>query len=203
MGRFYGAQPACPMALLMLSTQKRDAASFRALDELSSRYLFFCALKIVQNHELAEEVLQESFVLIWSEAARYDRDLAAPITWMAAIVRNKAIDALRRERHFRSAPPPGQARDDEAADASPTPPDAYETRQQCTALRNGIDALRGGERMAIQLVYLQDYSHGEAAALLRQPLGTIKTWVRRGLSRMRSDLAASERRSSARSTCLP
>ena len=201
MGMLHKGRPACPMAQLMLSTQDSDPESFRELYDISSTYLFSCALKIVHNHELAEEVLQESFVQIWLKAAHYDRDLAAPITWMAAIVRNKAIDVLRRERHFRFAAPPGPACAEEAPDCALTPPDAWEARQQVAALRTGMRALRGGERKAIELVYWQDCSHGEAAALLCEPLGTIKTWVRRGLSRMRSDLAASERRTGAPSIC--
>ena len=80
----------------LMAAAKRDAAAFRALYDATSSKLFGFALRILHKRELAEEVLQESFVAIWNNAANYQGHLAAPMTWMATIVRNKAFDHLRR-----------------------------------------------------------------------------------------------------------
>ena len=78
---------------------KKDAQAFRALYDSTSSKLFGFALRILTKRELAEEVLQESFVSVWNNAGSYQASLAAPMTWMTTIVRNKAFDLLRRVDH--------------------------------------------------------------------------------------------------------
>ncbi|STQ94089.1 Sigma-K factor [Janthinobacterium lividum] len=80
----------------LLATGNKDATAFRQLYNSTSSKLFGFALRILHKQELAEEALQEGFVAIWNNAATYQSHLAAPMTWMATIVRNKAFDVLRR-----------------------------------------------------------------------------------------------------------
>ena len=173
---------------------RRDHASFRALYEASSPKLFGFALRILHKRELAEEVLQDSFVAIWNHAANYQAHLAAPMTWMATIVRNKAFDHLRRT---------GDTVEIEAEqfdsdvmnalqDPQATPIEALQMSGDAKALAWCMSALDGAHRQVLALAYFHDLSHSEVAAQLTLPVGTVKTWIRRSLEKLRRCLAKRE-----------
>ncbi len=175
-------------------TALRDAAAFRALYDASSSKLFGFALRILKKQELAEDVLQESFVSIWTNAAQYQSHLAAPMTWMATIVRNKAFDHLRRmddnveidAEHFDGAIM--QALQDPQA----TPIEALQISSDAKALAWCMSALEGLHRQALALAYFHDLSHSEVAQHMQLPIGTVKTWIRRSLDKLRTCLARRE-----------
>lgn len=173
----------------------RDAQAFRSLYNATSPKLFGYALRILHKRELAEEVLQESFVSIWNSARGYQSQLAAPMTWMAAIVRNKALDALRRSDEtveidvdtFDSRIM--QALQDPAA----TPLEALQLSSDARALAHCMAMLEGLHRQVIGLAFYHDLSHSEVAQRMAIPIGTVKTWIRRSLERLKTCLAKSER----------
>jgi RNA polymerase sigma-70 factor (ECF subfamily) len=163
----------------------RDQAAFAELYHHTAPKLYAVALRILRRRDWAEEVLQESFVNIWNSFPEYSAHKSAPMTWMTAVVRNRSLDWLRR-------PNLEQGRDDydELAGNLPDDPagqperllqDAHDAR----ALHGCLEALSASQRQSIALAYLHGLSHAEIAAHLRQPLGTVKTWVRRGLERLR------------------
>lgn len=173
----------------------RDAKAFRLLYNATSPKLFGYALRILHKRELAEEVLQESFVSIWNSARSYQSQLAAPMTWMAAIVRNKALDALRRTDGTLEI-------DVDTFDSSilnalhdpgATPIEALQISGDAKALAYCMSMLEGLHRQVIGMAFYHDLSHSEVAQHMAIPVGTVKTWIRRSLERLKTCLAKTER----------
>jgi len=179
---------------LMASIGRRDAVAFRELYDATSAKLFGFALRILVKRELAEEVLQESFVSIWNNAAGYQSSLAAPMTWMTTIVRNKAFDMLRRIDHTVEIDADTFDKDvmEALESTSPTPIEALQISGDAKALANCLSRLEGLHRQAIALAFYHDLSHSEVAEQMKLPIGTVKTWIRRGLERLRLCLSKLE-----------
>nr|WP_187358614.1 sigma-70 family RNA polymerase sigma factor [Pseudoduganella aquatica] len=179
----------------MAAAAARDAKAFRSLYDATSPKLFGYALRILHKRELAEEVLQESFVSIWNSARSYQSQLAAPMTWMAAIVRNKALDALRRVD--------GTLEIDVDTfdstilnalhDPGATPIEALQISSDAKALAYCMSMLEGLHRQVIGMAFYHDLSHSEVAQQMAIPIGTVKTWIRRSLERLKTCLAKGER----------
>lgn len=159
---------------------RQDAAAFRALYDAAAPKLFGFAMRILRKRELAEEALQEGFVSIWHAAPHYEAGLAAPLTWMAAIVRNKALDILRRTDD--TVELDHEALRDEYAS---TPAEASEMSSDARALAACLGRLEGLHRLAIGLAFFHDLSHTEVAQRMSLPVGTVKTWIRRGMEKLK------------------
>jgi RNA polymerase sigma-70 factor (ECF subfamily) len=174
---------------------RRDAAAFRALYDATSAKLLGFALRILGKRELAEEVLQESFVVIWHNAGTYQSHLAAPMTWMTTIVRNKAFDLLRRSDVAAEidATPFDEAIMNALHDPAATPIEALELSRDAKALAYCMSALEGLHRQVVGLAFFHDLSHSEVAQQMALPIGTVKTWIRRSLERLKACLAKAER----------
>ena len=174
---------------------KRDAAAFRSLYDATSPKLFGFALRILIKRELAEEVMQESFVAIWNNAGTYQSHLAAPMTWMTTIVRNKAFDLLRRSDV--NAEIDGEQFDSKVINAlhdpGKTPIEALQMSSDAKALAYCMSALEGLHRQVVGLAFFHDLSHSEVAQQMALPIGTVKTWIRRSLERLKACLAKEER----------
>jgi RNA polymerase sigma factor (sigma-70 family) len=166
---------------------RKDADAFRSLYDATSSKLFGFALRILIKRESAEEVLQESFVSIWNNAASYQAGLAAPMTWMTTIVRNKAFDLLRRVDHTVELDADTFDKDvmDALESADPTPIAALQLTQDSKALAGCMARLEGLHRQAIAMAFYHDMSHSEVSDHMKLPIGTVKTWIRRGLERLR------------------
>jgi RNA polymerase sigma-70 factor (ECF subfamily) len=179
---------------LLAAVARREAAAFRALYDATSPKLFGFALRILNRKELAEEVLQESFVSVWNNAGSYQAGLAAPMTWMTTIVRNRAYDLLRRVDATVEIDANTFDKDVmEALESSePSPFDALSMDADAKALAQCFSRLEGLHRQAIALAFYHDLSHSEVAERMKLPLGTVKTWVRRGLERLRTCLTRLE-----------
>ena len=160
-----------------------DRSAFRRLYDATSPKLFAIALRILREESKAEDVLQDSFVNVWNGAASYNASLSAPMTWMVTIVRNRALDYVRRiDQKAVSL--------DEDLEAvleseQPSPVDLASQGQDATALDRCLKRLDAGQRQAIAFAYFQGLTHSELATTLRIPIGTVKTWIRRGLEKMR------------------
>jgi RNA polymerase sigma-70 factor (ECF subfamily) len=174
------------LAGLLAATARGDRAAFANLYQLSSPKLFGVALRIVRREDWAEDVLQECYVRIWSHAREYRPGLASPMTWMASIVRNRCLDWLRRPN--REVPDQDGSLIDAAHSADAGPLAARERSSEAQALARCLNALEAKQRQAIALAFLEGLSHSELARHMREPLGTVKTWVRRGLLRLKACL---------------
>ena len=160
-----------------------DQQAYRRLYDATSPTLFAIALRILREESRAEDVLQDSFVNVWNGAAGYNPSLSAPMTWMVTIVRNRALDYIRRTDR-RTV----ELDDDLEAvleSDAPSPADLAMQGQDAVATRLCLQRLDAGPRQAIAFAYYQGLTHSELAATLKVPIGTVKTWIRRGLEKMR------------------
>ncbi len=176
------------LALLLAACGRGDAASFERLHKLVAPRLLRFTLRMHTPYEFAEDVVQESLIAIWRQSAHYDADLSSPMTWMIAIARNKAYDAFRANRvRFCASEDACEEQDNEDASA-PSPCSFVEQQQTSTEIRRCLGRLMADRRVAIELAYLQDLTHQEVALQLGKPLGTVKTWIRRGMEDMRREM---------------
>ena len=171
--------------LIALSGQG-DRAAFQELYEATSSKLFGLSLRILNRRDLAEEALQDAFINIWHHAQNYRPEKAAVMTWMTTIVRNKCFDLLRAMPHE------NQLLDEESLDdwASDDlgPLEKATEQSESKALLNCMNGLAPLQRQAIALSYFHGMAHEQLASHLVQPLGTVKTWIRRGLQSLKSCL---------------
>ncbi|MCZ2498299.1 sigma-70 family RNA polymerase sigma factor [Xylophilus sp. Kf1] len=175
---------------LMLRIAAQDAYSAKALRELydlTSARMFGLALRVTGNREWAEDALQEAYLNIWRIAGDYRAGLSPPMAWMGVIVRSRSLDFLRRRNSERADA--GVELDDYLQDTlagdGDDPLDMADASQQATALRQCLSRLENKQREVVSLAYLRDLSHSELAEQLKLPLGTVKTWIRRGLAQLR------------------
>jgi RNA polymerase sigma-70 factor (ECF subfamily) len=185
-----------PSALraLLARVATGDASAFRTLYDNTSPKLFGFALRILQRRELAEDVLQESFAAVWHSARDYRPHLSAPMTWMATIVRNKAFDALRATD--RAVEIDGADFDEAVlralADPGATPIESLQMSRDAKALAGCMAQLDSTHRQVVGMAFFHDLSHSELAQQLALPIGTVKTWIRRSLERLRTCLGKQE-----------
>ena len=176
---------------LLAACAKRDRDAFAQLYRSTSPKLYGVALRILKRQDWAEEVLQDCYVNIWTHAPTYRTERATPMTWMTSIVRNRCLDWLRRpnpEVVLESGDgDEGDPLDGIASDL-PGPLQRLAALSEGRALHACLQALDARQRQAILLAFYDGLSHSELAMQLRQPLGTVKTWVRRGLERLRACL---------------
>ena len=181
------------LAALLARTALGDQRAFAELYALASAHLYAVAIRIMRDGAIAEEMLQEAFVSVWHHAGTYDAAKSQPLTWLTSIVRNRCLDRLRRREVDTETLTP---RDDDEAPAweppseGPTPVELLLAAADARTLRGCLDGLEPGPRQAIALAFFRGLSHRELAAHLREPLGTVKSWVRRGLATLRRCLDA-------------
>ena len=168
-----------------------DEAALKTLYEQTSSKLFGLALRVLGHRDWAEDVLQEAFITIWRVAGDYRASLSPPMAWMGLIVRSRALDLLRRRSADRAHLT--HELDDDIAHSiegdSPNPMDTTQASEQAFALHQCLGRLENKQREVVSLAYLRDLSHGELAEQLKLPLGTVKTWIRRGLDQLRACMA--------------
>jgi len=177
---------------LLARVALRDQAAFKQLYEATVRCLLAISVRLLRDPSWAEEVLQEAYVSIWHSAVNYSPARSQPMTWLMAIARNKAMDALRStttERATMVQPRVTHDDDDDglpdAADDSAGPMERLIRSIDTVRLRDCLQGLEASQRQAIALAFYDGLTHAELAAHLRQPLGTVKAWVRRGLEKLR------------------
>jgi RNA polymerase sigma-70 factor, ECF subfamily len=175
---------AARLVALLAQCALRNQRAFADLYGLTSAKLFGVALRILRRQDWAEEVLQECYVSIWNHAGDYAVQKSAPLTWMTSIVRNRCLDWLRRPRQ--------EATGDEYdiaveawQDEAPGPLERLAASSEAAALTRCLQQLEGKQRQSIMLAFFHGLSHSEVAGHMKQPLGTVKTWVRRGLERLK------------------
>jgi RNA polymerase sigma-70 factor (ECF subfamily) len=162
-----------------------DQQAFERLYRATSSKLFAVALRILRRQDWAEEVLQEAFVNIWHHAPAYASEKAAPLTWMTHIVRNRALDWLRRpQREDAVAEEVQSAWQDESAGLF----ERLALARDAVALNGCLERLEAKQRQMIALAFWHGLAHSELAQHMQQPIGTVKTWMRRGLMMIRKCL---------------
>lgn len=160
-----------------------DAAALERLYELTSPALFGCLTRMLRRRSVAEEALQDVFVTIWQRAGQFRPERGRAMAWLVSIARYRAIDLLRRER----LAPALVAEPAEAAAAVAEAPD--ETwHPGATLLERCLELLTQQQRHCLELAFVAGNSHEDIAGLIGSPLGTVKSWIRRGLRTLRTCL---------------
>lgn len=191
------AQPPAPwsdrsaaLADVLARVALGDRAAFGTLYTATSAHLFGVILRINPDRAQAEDLLQDIFVNIWRAASGYEAARAQPMTWLTSIARNRAIDSLRRRKtevstvtHLRPADDDGDDTDPLATLASDAagPLDLLVQAAEAQAVSHCVKALSAEQQQCVALAYYQGLSHAEVAQHLAQPLGTVKSWMRRAL----------------------
>ena len=171
----------------LVATGREDRAAFRTLYRLTSAKLFGVCLRICQDRSAAEDVLSDVYLLIWRRAGAYEPGRASPITWLATIARNRAIDWRRS-----SANRPSTSLDEapDIADEEPSAVDRLLRSEEDLRLHLCLDQLDDKQRGAIRTAFFDGLTYAELAERDSVPLGTMKSWVRRGLLRLKDCLDA-------------
>jgi RNA polymerase sigma-70 factor (ECF subfamily) len=191
------ASPAPSLQALLAQTARGDHGAFAQVYERTHAHLFGVALRMLRREQAAEDVLQEAFVSVWKHAAGYRPQIDGleiqPMTWLIAIVRNKALDALRSRTRRKETELP----DEGGLGPDTTMPSALELldhASQAMHIQACLGALDGSHRQSLALAYYQGLSHTEVAAQMGAPLGSVKAWIRRGLDKLKACLAQVEGR---------
>jgi len=175
------------LILLLDRIAQADESALRELYQLTSSKLYGVAVRVVTNREWAEDVLQEAYLNIWKSAGTYQASLSPPMAWMGLLVRSRGLDFLRRRASDRAdhVQEIDEVIADTVAGDAPNPMDTTQASEQAWALHRCLSQLESKQREAVSLAYLRDLSHSELAMQLKLPLGTVKTWIRRGLEQLR------------------
>jgi RNA polymerase sigma factor (sigma-70 family) len=161
-----------------------DRTALQTVYRLTSAKLFGVCLRILEDRSSAEDVLQEVFVTVWRKAADFDADRASPMTWLIAIARNRSIDRLRSERQNRRMEPIDEAA--EVRDGSPSAESALAGAQTNARLHSCLGALADHERAAMRAAFFDGNTYEELAQRMKVPLGTMKSWIRRAMVKLKA-----------------
>lgn len=160
-----------------------DAAALHALYARESRWLLGVAQRIVRDRDAAHDVLQDAFVQIWQRASTFDRTLGSARGWIYTVVRHKALDESRRAQREL---PAGELMEQLATQAAP---EASPIAADADALGRCLAALDAPKRDCIVSAFVEGLTHEQIAARLAAPLGSVKSWIRRGLLSLRDCLS--------------
>jgi RNA polymerase sigma-70 factor (ECF subfamily) len=177
------------LARLLQRMADGDAAAFQTFYDRTSAKLFGVILRILVERQESEDVLQEVYLSVWRKAATFDAAKASPITWAATIARNRAIDRLRA-RPPRAHVPVEAAFD--LADDGPAHDAGLIHDQDARRIAAALATLEPRHAAAIRACYFDGVTYDELAAREQVPVGTLKSWVRRGLIRLRDQLEGSQ-----------
>ncbi|MEY9182479.1 RNA polymerase sigma-70 factor (ECF subfamily) [Bradyrhizobium sp. USDA 326] len=163
---------------LIEAVAKGDQAAFERLYAATRAKLYGVVLRILRRQDLAEEVIQETYVKIWNRAGQFNSALSSPITWMASIARNRAIDIVRKKSEVSIEEEP-QAM--EVAAESPDPLARREMTEELKRLLECIGRLEPDRQRLVLLAYYNGWSREQLAEKFAAPVNTVKTWLRRSM----------------------
>jgi len=172
---------------LMAAVAKGDRTAFERLYAATRAKLYGVVLRILRRQDLADEVMQETYLKIWNSAGQFDPALASPITWMVAIARNRAIDLVRKKTEVSIEEESDVV---EFAADTPDPLAKREMTEELERLLACMAKLDEERRRLVLFAYYHGWSREQLAARFETPVNTIKTWLRRALRDIRECLDA-------------
>jgi RNA polymerase sigma-70 factor, ECF subfamily len=175
------------LSTLLARVALRDRAAFESVYQATSAKLYGILLRILKRRDVADEVLQEVYVKIWDRAGDFDPKMASPITWMATIARNRALDEIRRKNPDSIEDHPellNVASEEDSALAN------VMRGQDGKRLADCLTRLDEPRRQMVVLAYCDGFSREELAEKYGQPVNTVKTWLRRSLAQLKGCLSS-------------
>jgi RNA polymerase sigma-70 factor (ECF subfamily) len=176
-------------AALVQRLLRRDVRAFEQLYDRHSRIVYGLVLRILQQASTAEEVVQDVFLLLWRNASQYQSSRGPFVPWLLTLARNRALDNLRlkSERQRRR-----EAQSEELPQIAQLPEyeRALDEKRRVEVVRSLMGSLSAQQRKAIEMAYFEGLSHSEIAAAMQEPLGTVKSWIRNGLIRLKQAMPA-------------
>jgi len=187
-------QPLAPdadLTALLAAVARGDPPAFAELYAQTSARLYALLVRILKRPDWAEEALQDCYMRVWLRSESYAPERGSPMAWLSTIARYRALDLIRMRRTAPGDAPAGESADPALlADAAPRPDEQAAQREGLERLRRCLDQLAEDSRRSVLMAYYEGYTHGELARRLGAPLGTVKSWVRRGLQQLRACLEA-------------
>ena len=178
------SDPGAQLVQLLNSVARGDRSALATLYDRTSSKLYGICLRLLGSDAEAEEALQDAYLTVWRRADSFDPAKASAVTWMGVVARNKAIDRLRK----RTLPTDTIDAAAEVADESPTAFEVVQQSQDSARLAGCLDELEERSRSMIRAAFLEGASYPDLAQREGVPLGTMKSWIRRGLLRLRGCL---------------
>ena len=174
-------------ATLVVQLLHRDVSAFEQLYDRHSRIVYALVLRILQQASTTEEVVQDVFLQLWRNAGQYQSARGPFVPWLLTLARNRALDHLRlkSERQRRRE---DQAEELPAIAQAPEYEKALDEKRRAERVRSLIGTLSAPQKKAIEMAYFEGLSHSEIANALHEPLGTVKSWIRNGLLRLKEGL---------------
>ena len=175
---------------LLALVAKGDQQAFSQLYDHSSTLLFTLAVRILGNREEAAELLQDVYLEVWRKVSRYDVGRGTPVAWLITLTKSRAIDRLRARaaRGYRATNSLEAETAMQVADPSPSPLETQANQELRLAVGTAVAGLPQAQQQALELAYYEGLSHAEIAQRLNQPLGTVKTRIKLGMSKLRDGL---------------
>ncbi len=162
-----------------------DELALKRIYDAESARMLGVAQRLLKRRALAEEAVQDAFVLIWRHAARFDPERGSGLTWIYAILRNRSLSILRDEKRIETSEDPVA---EEMASDDDDPETIMSKLSDAKALRACLETLPAQRRGIVLLAFVQGLTHGEIAGKLSLPIGTVKTWIRRSLMTLKTCL---------------
>lgn len=169
----------------------RDPKALRELYDRHAGLVYAIALKMLRSRDEADDLVTELFWELWNKASRYDPVRAAPVTYIVTLARSRCIDRLRRSGRHKSASLDASAQQKESDE--PTPLEEALSDENRELVRDALSRLDDNQRTALESAYYEGLTHSEIAEKLGKPLGTVKTYIRQGLIRLRETMRRTER----------
>jgi RNA polymerase sigma-70 factor (ECF subfamily) len=178
-----------PDAALVHRLLQRDVRAFEQLYDRHSRIVYGLVLRILQQASTAEEVVQDVFLQLWRNAGQYQAGRGPFVPWLLTLARNRALDNLRlkSERQRRRE---DQTEELPSIAQAPEYEKALDEKRRAEVVRSLMGSLTAPQKKAIEMAYFEGLSHSEIAAALHEPLGTVKSWIRNGLLRLKEGMQA-------------
>ncbi len=172
--------------VLMRGIAEQDPNALKAMYDKHASLVYTIAYRILRRTEDAEDLVSEVFFELWEKSSRYDQTRAAPTTYLVTLTRSRCIDRTRRKSYKQQMSM--RSVDDVTPFSSVASPDNVSDREQSQIVRNALASLDPNQRKAVESAYYDGLSHTEIAEQLGKPLGTVKTYIRQGLIRLRDVL---------------
>lgn len=181
------SKPSNDLVVLLQRVGANDRAAFGELYSATSAKLYGIVLRILKRRDIADEILQDVYVRIWEHAADFQPGRASPITWMATIARNRALDQVRKAVPVSIEDMPEGF---DPASNDPLPLESLTASQDGQRLNRCLDGLEAEKREIVVLAYLDGLSREELSNRFGKPVATIKTWLHRSLAQLKDCLGS-------------